>query len=198
MTEKADVGSEVDSGTEDASGTDDAVLTALARRVGSALLDRGWTVALAESCTGGLVAKVLTDIPGSSRYLLGGVVAYANQAKEVLLEVPSETLRRSGAVSKETARRMADGALRAFGADVAVSITGIAGPGGGLPDKPVGTVWFGLTLPDGRRAERRSFSGGRDAIRRDAAAHALHLLLRAMEPEDQQDSSSANRKGVDG
>lgn len=140
---------------------------------------RGVTVATAESCTGGLVAARITSVPGSSSVFLGGVVSYANEVKRVLLGVPQEVLDRVGAVSAECAEAMAGGARGRLGADVAVSVTGIAGPDGGTPLKPVGLVYLGLATAAGVRAERCQFAGGREAVREQASERALELLLEA-------------------
>ncbi len=157
----------------------------LPRVVGRRLKERGWTVALAESCTGGMIASMLTDVPGSSDYFLGSVVSYANAAKEGFLGVDPETIRRFGAVSPETARAMAGGALERFGADVAVSVTGIAGPDGGSPEKPVGTVHFGLASRGGAIVlKKRLFAGDRSVVRRAAAVQALELLRRFLAGEE--------------
>jgi nicotinamide-nucleotide amidase len=151
----------------------------LPRVIGRRLKERGWKLALAESCTGGTIASMLTDVPGSSDYFLGAVVSYANEAKEGFLGVDPETIRRFGAVSAETARAMASGALDRFGADVAVSVTGIAGPEGGSPEKPVGTVHFGLAAREGKTVlKKRLFGGDRSVVRRAAALQALELLRR--------------------
>lgn len=160
--------------TADAGGS---AVEDLARHAGQLLLSQGWTVALAESCTGGLVSKMLTDVPGSSRYLLGAVVAYANEAKISMLGVPATTVADFGAVSEEVAIQMAIGAAEAFGSEVGLSVTGIAGPAGGTADKPVGTVWFGLHSPSGTRGECARYAGGRTAVREAAARHAVLLLI---------------------
>jgi PncC family amidohydrolase len=126
-----------------------------------------------------MVSALLTDVPGSSDYFLGAAVTYADSAKQELLDVSGETLRRHGAVSEEAAREMAQGALERFGADVALSLTGIAGPGGGSTEKPVGTVHIAIAGTDGRGvAKKRYFLGDRDLIRRTASRHALELLRR--------------------
>ncbi len=157
----------------------------LPRVVGRRLRERGWTVALAESCTGGSIAAMLTDVPGSSDYFLGAVVSYANAAKEGFLGVEPETIRRFGAVSPETALAMAQGARDRFGADVAASVTGIAGPDGGTPEKPVGTVHFGLATKDGAAlTKRRLFGGDRAVVRRAASVQALELLRRFLSGEE--------------
>jgi nicotinamide-nucleotide amidase len=161
-------------------GPSDIALLRLARRVGRALVARDWRVATAESCTAGWVAKVLTDVPGSSRWVEGGYIVYSNAAKIRDLKVPIATLRRHGAVSEATVRAMARGAALATGAELTVAISGIAGPDGGTADKPVGTVWFGIA---GRaravrtRAAMRVFPGDREAVRRHSVAFALQLLL---------------------
>jgi len=154
---------------------------ALAARVGRALLARGAHLALAESCTGGLVGARVTAVPGSSRYLLGGVVAYHNRAKTALLAVPRGLLVRHGAVSAPAAAAMARGARRAFGADVAVAVTGIAGPGGGTPAKPVGLVFVAVSGPARTRCRRALLAGDRDRVRAQAADLALILLLEHLE-----------------
>ena len=142
-----------------------------------ALADRGWTVAVGESCTGGLISARLTAEAGSSAWALGGVAAYADAAKEQLLDVPAETLARSGAVSPEVALALAEGARRRFGADVGVGATGIAGPGGGTPDKPVGTVHLAAVGPDGTATRSVVLAGSsREAIRQRTTTLALHLL----------------------
>ena len=147
---------------------------AAARELLRLLAARGMTLACAESCTGGLVAAALTDIPGASRVFWGSVVSYANAAKERLLGVDPKTIAERGAVSRECAREMAAGALEASGADLAVAVTGIAGPEGGSPGKPVGTVWLAWAASGGdSREEKRSFEGDRAAIRAAAAARAL-------------------------
>jgi len=133
-------------------------------------------VAVAESCTGGLVCAALTDIPGASDMLLGGVVSYANEVKTSLLNVSVETLASVGAVSEEVAIAMARGVRERLGADIAVSTTGVAGPGGGTPFKPVGTVWFGLSTASGDTAQVRHFEGDRQDVRNQAVAFALTLL----------------------
>ena len=148
--------------------------------VARALERAGETVAVAESCTGGLLAKRLTDRPGSSRWFLGGVVAYADAVKTEWLGVPAELIRAEGAVSEQVARALAVGAARAFGADGGVGITGIAGPGGGTPDKPVGTVWYAAVQGDRAVAERRVFPGDREVVRERSAQAALHLLYRLL------------------
>ncbi|MBL8145983.1 MAG: nicotinamide-nucleotide amidohydrolase family protein [Anaerolineae bacterium] len=152
----------------------------LVEQTGKALHARGWTVCSAESCTGGLVAAWLTEIAGSSDYVLGGVVAYANAIKQALLGVQEATLRLHGAVSPETAAEMALGAQGRFGADLAVSVTGIAGPGGGTPDKPVGLTYIGLAGRGGIIAvERHVWPGDRHAVREASATRALELILQA-------------------
>ena len=137
---------------------------------------RNLTLATAESCTGGLVAAALTGVAGSSDVFLGSVVAYANAVKAERLGVPEEVLRTYGAVSPETAAAMAHGARDRLGADVAVSVTGIAGPGGGSDDKPVGLVYLHAAGPDGERGRRLDLPGDRETVRRRAAVAALHLV----------------------
>jgi nicotinamide-nucleotide amidase len=140
----------------------------------------GLTLATAESCTGGLVGARLTSVPGSSDAFVGGVVAYDDRLKRQLLEVPEETLARHGAVSAETAAAMAHGARQALAADVAVSVTGVAGPGGGTPEKPVGLVYLHAASPAGEETMELRLPGDRAAVRRRAAASALHLLRRLL------------------
>jgi nicotinamide-nucleotide amidase len=142
---------------------------------------RGLTLATAESCTGGLVAARLTDVPGSSDVFVGGVVAYSDDVKERALDVPRDTLARHGAVSEETAAAMADGVRARLGADVGVAVTGVAGPGGGTPEKPVGLVLFHVAGPDGEKALRFEMPGERDWIRSRSAVTALHLTRRLLE-----------------
>lgn len=144
------------------------------------LTARALTLGLAESCTGGLVAKRLTDPAGASAAIVGGIVAYANSVKEDILGVGADTIARYGAVSAETAREMASGARRVLGADIALSITGIAGPTGGSAEKPVGTVWIGIARGERTEAEHFRFDGERDTIRTRAADAALDLLWREL------------------
>lgn len=146
--------------------------------VGQELRRRGWRLAVAESCTGGLVGHRITNVPGSSHYFLGGVVAYSNEAKEQFLGVPRETLERYGAVSVETAQEMAAGVCQRFGADLGLGITGIAGPEGGSPDKPVGTVCFGLATATERFARRYQLWGTREWIKLLASQIALDWIRR--------------------
>lgn len=136
------------------------------------------TLGCAESCTGGLVSGALTAVPGSSDVVRGGVVSYAIPVKAALLGVPSSVLDAPGvgAVSRECAEAMAEGSRRALGCDVAVSVTGIAGPGGAEPGKPVGTVWFGLATSAGTTTALETFDGSRDEVRRGAVLRALALL----------------------
>jgi nicotinamide-nucleotide amidase len=143
--------------------------------------ERGWTLATAESCTGGLVAAGLTAIPGSSEVIVGGIVSYSNQAKIDQLGVPAELIEEHGAVSAEVAEAMARGARERLGVDVAVSITGVAGPGGGTEEKPVGLVYFHVETPDDSRGSSFSFPGDRDSIRRRAVVGSLHLVRRLLE-----------------
>lgn len=136
----------------------------------------GWTLAGAESCTGGRVADWLTNVPGSSDAFLGSAITYSNASKTDILDVSTETLERAGAVSEEVARQMAAGARRAFRADVGFATTGVAGPAGGSEEKPVGTVWLAVETPRDARAEKRLFGGGRDAVKRLGTQAALALL----------------------
>ena len=149
--------------------------------VATGLLDRGWTIATAESCTAGLLAGRLADRAGSSAYLLGGLVTYANDVKRDLLGVPQELLESVGAVSAEVARAMADGARRVVGTDVGVGITGVAGPGGGTPDKPVGLVHLCVTSADGVVAREVRLGGDRAGVRERSVAIALHLVRELLE-----------------
>lgn len=139
------------------------------------------TIAAAESCSGGEVAHRLTSVPGSSAYFLGSIVAYANEAKAALLGVPQAVLDSVGAVSEPSARAMAEGARRAFGADYAVATTGIAGPGGATARKPVGLVYVALAGPDGTECHVHHFAGDRAAVVNAAAGAALHLLAARIE-----------------
>jgi nicotinamide-nucleotide amidase len=151
--------------------------TDLADAVLAVLRARGLTLATAESCTGGLVGARVTAIAGSSEVYLGGVVSYADEAKATLLGVDMATLADHGAVSEQVAREMATGAAQRFGADVTVAVTGIAGPGGGSAEKPVGTVWFAWSLHGAVEAECRTFAGDRGQVRERAAQAALWGVL---------------------
>jgi PncC family amidohydrolase len=146
-------------------------------KLGDLLKERGWTIGVAESCTGGLLSVRITNVPGSSTYFRGAVVAYHNDLKEGLLKVRAEVIRRSGAVSEEVAREMAQGVRRLLHADVGVGVTGIAGPGGGTPEKPVGLVFVAVASPE--RVESRSFrfSGDRAENRKRSVEEALEMLL---------------------
>jgi nicotinamide-nucleotide amidase len=143
--------------------------------------ERGWSLATAESCTGGLVAAGLTAIPGSTDVVVGGIVAYANEVKTAELDVSSELLEQYGAVSAEVAEARARGARQRLGVDVAVSVTGIAGPGGGSEEKPVGLVYFHAETPDASKGGFFNFPGDRDSIRRRAVVGSLHLVRRLLE-----------------
>jgi PncC family amidohydrolase len=154
---------------------------ALEIRVGELLLQHKLKLVVAESCTGGLLGSRITDVAGSSEYFLAGVVAYAYEAKVALLGVSWETLNARGAVSRETVLEMARGVRSRMQGDVAVSISGIAGPGGATPDKPVGTTWIGLVAEDTERAELFHFPGDREQNKVFAADAALTLLLEYLE-----------------
>jgi len=151
-----------------------------AAAVGRALQARGWRIALAESCTGGLAAKLMTDVSGASAYVLGGVVAYDNAVKVNLLGVDAGVIEREGAVSDAVARAMASGVRRVTGAECGVAITGIAGPEGGTPDKPVGTVFIAAETPHRVTSRRLSVPGARDDVRERSAVAALELLRRML------------------
>jgi nicotinamide-nucleotide amidase len=153
-------------------------LDVLARKTGSALKRRGQKLATAESCTGGWVAQAVTSIAGSSDWFERGYVTYSNAAKRADLGVPEKTLRTQGAVSEPVARAMARGALRNSRADLALAITGIAGPGGGAPGKPVGTVCFAWARGRKIRSETKRFKGGRSRVRRQSVIHALRGVLK--------------------
>lgn len=149
--------------------------------IGELLRRRGLRLALAESCTGGLIGHRVTNIPGSSTYYMGSVTAYAYEAKVRLLGVKWATLEKYGAVSSETVREMALGVRRALAADVGLAVSGIAGPGGGTPEKPVGLVWFGLSAPDFEQAWSFHFNGERIQIKEQSAEVALRLLVEYLE-----------------
>jgi nicotinamide-nucleotide amidase len=150
----------------------------LAGAIGAALAERGWSVSVAESMTAGEMGAEITSVPGSSAWFKGGVLAYANEAKERLLGVPVETLARSGAVGEETCRAMLAGVRRALSADVGCAVTGIAGPAGGSEAKPVGTVWIGVETPAGAEVRRLDLPGSRAEVRRRATVATLALLWR--------------------
>ncbi len=150
----------------------------LAAALGEALRARGWTLAGAESCTAGELAAEITGVAGSSEYFLGGIVSYANAIKTSLLGVSEETLSAHGAVSEETCREMVTGVRERLGSDVGAAITGIAGPGGGSPEKPVGLVYCGVGTPGGAWLRKLDYPGPRDAVRRRSAVATLSLLLR--------------------
>ena len=156
-----------------------------AKTLAQLLLARGWKLALAESCTGGLVCATLTELSGSSEWFERGYIAYSNQAKTECLGVPAELIASYGAVSEPVARAMAQGAQRNAGANIGVSITGIAGPTGGTAEKPVGTVCFGWTIQNAAGenvtdCQTKLFSGDRQAIRQQAAEYALASLLQLL------------------
>lgn len=158
-------------------GEDDETL---AESVGHLLADRRLSIALAESCTGGLLGKLITDVPGSSQYFFGSAVTYSNESKSTLLGVPSEVLNRYGAVSRQTAVAMARGVKRLFNSSVSISVTGLAGPGGGTPSKPVGLVYVAILLDDSLSIARLTLNGNRDQIRTRTSVAALNLLRRAL------------------
>jgi len=159
----------------------DADLRVLAESVAQLLQTRGQMLITAESCTGGWIAKTMTDIAGCSAWFEGGVVAYSYEAKEALLGVNPHTLERTGAVSQETVMEMVSGALARYGATVAVAVTGIAGPTGATPGKPVGTIWIGWKRRGGyARAETYHFDGDREAVRRQTVAAALQGIQKIL------------------
>ena len=157
-------------------------------QLGEALRTRGLKLATAESCTGGLIADHITDVPGSSDYFLGGIVAYAYEAKVALLDVSWDTLHAVGAVSREVVLEMARGARKALNADLAVSVSGIAGPGGGLPDKPVGTTWLGLATPDGEWVRQFVWDRDRRGNKELSAEAALQFVLDYLDGNLDQES----------
>ena len=153
-------------------------LYALSQRLGENLLARNWRIATAESCTGGGVAAAITATPGSASWFEYGIVSYANSAKEKLLGVSSETLEREGAVSEAVVIEMVRGALELSGADIAVAISGVAGPSGGSPEKPVGTVWFACGTTTGEiKTQLKKFEGERAEVQKQAITFALSTAL---------------------
>jgi nicotinamide-nucleotide amidase len=155
----------------------DVTTSSLVEKLACQLRARGWTMATAESCTGGLIAGACTDLSGSSDWFERGFVTYSNAAKTEMLDVPVAMIQEQGAVSEVVARAMAAGALARSQAQCAVAVTGVAGPTGGSADKPVGTVWLAWATPSGLEAERHHFSGDRAAVRQATVAEALGGLL---------------------
>ena len=151
--------------------------------LGRLLREAALTISVAESCTGGLFASRITDVPGSSDYFLGGIVAYRNEIKECLLKVPQEILVEYGAVSEKTAEAMARGCRDLFDSDVAIAITGIAGPGGGTPEKPVGLTYIAIYQPSGTRCERFDWKGDRPSNKESSVRTALEMTLAALTPQ---------------
>jgi len=156
-------------------------MSTLEEVVARLLTNQGLTIAVAESCTGGLIAHRLTNVPGSSAYFVGGVVAYANEVKEQVLGVSGETLAAHGAISEETVREMARGARRLFDTDVAISAAGIAGPTGGMPQKPVGLVYVALAASDQERCEWHLWQGDRLENKQQTSEAALEMLRQYLE-----------------
>jgi PncC family amidohydrolase len=152
-------------------------LLELAQRSGAALHTHGWTIATAESCTGGLLAHMLTEIAGSSAYYVGSIIAYSNDIKRDMLHVPPAILQTDGAVSEATARTMAENVRERMRCDVGIATTGIAGPGGGSDTKPVGVVYIAVALPTTTHCQRYLFSGDRSANKKESAVAAFQLLL---------------------
>ncbi len=162
----------------------DRVIASASKLLGAALSVSGKTLAVAESCTGGLLGGAITSIPGSSLYFSGGVVAYGNSAKISLLSVPPDLIAARGAVSRDVALAMADGVLSLFRADLGVAVTGVAGPGGGSRGKPVGTVWVAVVARGGvRYAHRFRFPGGREAVRRETVRASLGAAIDVLRSE---------------
>jgi nicotinamide-nucleotide amidase len=161
--------------------SDDDTLRTLAMQVADRLLGLGRSLVTAESCTGGWIGKACTDLPGSSRWYLGGAIVYANDAKVRMLGVDAATLDRHGAVSEATVRAMAERALLRIGGEVSVAVSGVAGPDGGTPDKPVGTVWLAWAVRQGADIRVTSavehFVGDRESVRRQTVARALRGVL---------------------
>ena len=155
----------------------EANIEELVRQLAARLTEKGWMLATAESCTGGMIAAACTDLAGSSQWFERGFVTYSNEAKTEMLGVPAELIAKHGAVSEEVVRAMAEGAIRHSRAQVSIAVTGVAGPGGGSAEKPVGTVWVGLTLADRCYSERLILNGGRCQIRRDSAYYALRKII---------------------
>lgn len=168
------------------------VSNSLEIQVGQLLQQRKLKLVLAESCTGGLLGSRITDVPGSSEYFLGGVISYAYEAKADLLNVSWNTLNTKGAVSRETVLEMARGVRTLLKGDIAVAVSGIAGPGGGTPEKPVGTTWIGLVAVDEERAALFQFSGNREENKAFAVEAALRMLLEYLDgqPLDQNEKTS--------
>lgn len=150
--------------------------SSLENRIISYLIDTGKTITTAESCSGGLIAHRLTNVPGASTPFIGGIVAYSNKVKMALLSVPEKTLDIHGAVSEECALAMAAGARATLGSDFAIAVTGIAGPGGGSPEKPVGMVYMAVARDGGNRAEKHLFHGDRESIKTQTADAALNMV----------------------
>lgn len=160
----------------------DPTTSQLCAQVAQALLARGWKLATAESCTGGMIAAACTDLSGSSNWFERGFVTYSNEAKVDLLGVDAALVTQHGAVSEVVARAMAFGAIRHSLAQASVAVTGVAGPTGGSADKPVGTVWFGFQVDGRLTSERRHFDGDRAAVRTATVQHALRRLLELLTP----------------
>jgi nicotinamide-nucleotide amidase len=158
-------------------GTDDETLAGV---VGQLLKERGARLSVAESCTGGLLGELITDGAGASQWFVGGAISYSNDLKRSLVGVREETLKAHGAVSRETVIEMAEGANQRFGTQYAIAITGIAGPDGGTPEKPVGTVWIAVAGPTGTETRNLNWRGTRDQIRRVSAFSSLHLLYKTL------------------
>lgn len=161
----------------------EADYAALIEDIGRELLRMGRTISVAESCSGGMIGMLLTSRPGSSKWFKGGVIAYSNDMKTDVLDVPVEILEENGAVSEEVAVAMARGVRKLTGADYSISVTGIAGPAGGSGEKPVGTVWMAILGDRSVMTEKAIFPGGRDSVREKAAEHILEMILDCLKRE---------------
>ncbi len=155
----------------------------LVTRIGSIFRESGMTLSSAESCTGGMVGMLLTSIPGSSEWFMGGVIAYSDSVKTDVLDISDSMIESEGAVSRETALAMATGIREITGSDFSISVTGVAGPGGGSLEKPVGTVWMAVCSSQSMSAEMKRFAGDRDVVRRQAADYLLENLYRLLVKE---------------